>query len=571
MSTSFSPQLASFMISTLIDKGVRHFFIAPGYRSSPLIKALSLTSRVNITTHIDERSLAFLALGFAKASGKMPAIILTSGTSLGNTMPAVMEAHHDQTPLLVISADRPFELQDVGANQTTYQQDFFHPFVARSLNLPSLSHLTAKSALYTALDNLLSVKNSPLHLNVSFKKPFFDKDDKLPTSLATALHLKRDITSHQGTKTLDQSTLEELFTRLSRYEKGVILVGQKEADVCMHDLKVLSKALSWPLLVDKLSCLNTSESKETMTYFDLILSSNIDLSLLAVDAVLQIGHRFISSALAAFINNSKPKLHAQISNNCHSFDVGHSFTQRYIAHPEKTLATLSKIAHSSEPTKSQTSYFKAWSRLDQKMGKAVAGISNSEPSLLGFFHTLSSLITDDSALFIGNSLTVRAASSCFNRSNNARPLITNRGLAGIDGNIATAIGACMAAKKPLIACIGDQTFLHDFSSLQLLKKCPYPVTLVVLDNGGGQIFSRVPIEMSDEAIDTFFINKSPINYGQIATLFDMDFLPIKDLSQIMLPASKHTLYVLPIDNGFCESVWSRLKNVLSAKKKPVHV
>lgn len=571
MSTSFSPQLASFIISTLVDKGVRHFFITPGYRSSPLIKALNLTSRVNITTHIDERSLAFLALGFAKASGKMPAIILTSGTSLGNTMPAVMEAHHDQTPLLVISADRPFELQDVGANQTTYQEDFFKPFVARSLNLPSLCHLTAKNAIYTALDNLLSVKNSPLHLNVSFKKPFFDKDDKLPTSLTTPLHLKRELISHQGALNLDPKLLEELLTRLSRYEKGIILVGQKEADVCMHDLKILSKALSWPLLIDKLSCINTGESKEEVTYFDLILSSNIDLSLLAVDAVLQIGHRFISSSLAAFINNSKPKLHAQISNNCHSFDAGHSFTERYIAHPEKTLAILSKIAHSSEPAKNQTSFFKAWSRLDQKMGKAVAEIPNAQPSLLGFFHKLSSFIKDDSALFIGNSLTVRAASSCFNSTRRTRPLITNRGLAGIDGNIATAIGACMAAKKPLIACIGDQTFLHDFASLQLLKKCPYPFTLVVLDNGGGQIFSRLPIEMSEEAIDTFFINKSPINYGQIATLFDMDFLTLKDLNQITLPASKHTLYLLPIDNGFCEGVWSKLKNVLSTKKKPAHV
>ncbi|PCI75696.1 2-succinyl-5-enolpyruvyl-6-hydroxy-3-cyclohexene-1-carboxylic-acid synthase [Candidatus Aerophobetes bacterium] len=568
----FSQSLAEFIISTLMDKGIRQYFIAPGYRSSPLIQALARSKVANTSVHVDERAIGFLALGFAKATKEIPAIIVTSGTALGNLMPAVMEAYHDNINMLIISADRPFELHGIGANQTTYQENFFAPFTNTALNIPALSASTPMRSIYTALDNLLPPNlNGVAHLNIGFKKPFFKEDKNLSPSLTTPLHLKRNVQTQLGESFLEKEQIDTIFQLCSRYKKGIILVGQKDSAVDIYPLLTLSKILGWPLCIDILSPLaKYQNNREVISHFDLILSNGNNLSSLKIDAILQIGHRFISSSTLAFIGQSKPKLHAHITSSTPSMDLCHSFTHRYVCSANSAIKALASTAKNFPNSCDDTSYSALWQTLDQRAETLLTQnrMESSHGTLLQFFNKTAPSLKKGFALFIGNSLSIRAASKAFKRPRHLEHIFANRGLSGIDGNIATTIGIATGLQTPTIACIGDQTFLHDLSSLQMLKNCPYPIMFVVLDNQGGQIFSRLPIPLNEQDLNHFFINSSPINYAHVAALFDMDYHPLNGFSSSIFETtlSKHTLVVIEIDKTLDETEMLYLQDNITLKK-----
>lgn len=551
--------IASLVIKTLMRRGVRHFFIAPGNRSTPLVEAITHEPLAQTTVCCDERSLAFMALGFSKATGEMPALILTSGSALGNTMPAVMEACHEKVGLLILSADRPFELQNVGANQTTHQHHFFAPFAKKSLSLPAFTPHTPLASITTALDQLISTKqNFVSHLNLHFQKPFFKEEE-----VVTAPH---ELTTYEGSTLIKHEVLSHLFERALSFEQGLILVGQTEHDLELTPLLKLSKALGWPLLIDPLSPLaKYQQSHDIISHFDLIFSQEKDLSSLHVEGVLQLGSRFISASLDSFIKASKPLLYAQLSLTYDSGDLNHAMTHRYIGSVKPALNALSEIATAS-PLPSKHHYLEAFKTLDSQAGQALDALcaNITGPTLTQFFRKLKTT----APLFIGNSLAIRAASLAFNRPRELTHLFGRRGLSGIDGNLATCIGLSKGLEKPLLAIVGDQTFMHDVGSLQLLKHHPHPLTIVVLNNGGGQIFASLPIPVNEEVREQFWVNAENHDYEKIAAAFGLQYKQMVQLEAIELEA-QHTLIEVVIEAKLCEKERQALKNLkgISPSKK----
>ncbi|WP_194846927.1 2-succinyl-5-enolpyruvyl-6-hydroxy-3-cyclohexene-1-carboxylic-acid synthase [Candidatus Neptunochlamydia vexilliferae] len=487
---------ARLLIKELVHHGVRSFCIAPGSRSSALVAAAARAPLAETFVHYDERGLGFHALGYAKSHGRPVAIIVTSGTAVGNLLPAVMEAHHDHIPLIILTADRPPELQDCGANQTSVQRGLFKEFVRWEGELPCPDGKVVQSYVGTTVSQMVSHASleprGPVHLNCQFRKPFFGKDEQ--------------VTSHQaqtslsfGKRVVEDKEQIELAEMLGQYEKGVILVSgeAKEAEE-------LSKRLQWPIFPDVLSPVR---SRETASYYDLMIRAIGTHEDFAPNAVLQFGDRFVSSALYDWLSFKRPKVYCQIASHHKRKDPIHGVTHRVVGEVPNLPCYVQE--------RSSSKWLDGWKELNELTAKGVAAYFDhhqelTEPHL---FHRL-----EGEVFFFANSMVIRNADAFFVPEKGAQTF-GNRGLSGIDGNIATVAGIARGCERPVTALIGDQAFLHDLSSLAQLKDLP--VKLIVINNQGGDIFSFLPIDQ--DLFKPYFSTPHTADFKHAASLFGLRY------------------------------------------------
>ena len=510
------------IIKELIHHGIRSFCISPGARSTPLTVAANSHPLSETFVHYDERGMAYHALGYAKGSGQPVALIVTSGTAVGNLLPAVMEAYHDNVPLIVLSADRPPELRDCGANQTTDQVKIFSNFVKWQGDLPCPDSKISQSYIGTtiaqAMSHALSGPQGPVHLNCMFRKPFLDLEGSAPVSLhlsSRSVH-SAETTLSLGKTVLDETTLERIADELSEYEKGLILVSGSTHIKDVEQIYSLSRALQWPIFPDIFSSVRSyGGGYGVIPHYDLLLKAIGVHEDYAPEAILQLGDRFVSSRLTDWIASKKPKVHCHISPHSDRKDPIHSVTHRASSDLNHFLDHFPRYFSGRSPSK----WFETWKELNQLTKKGIKSYfvehnSFSEPLL---FHSLKDNIPLRAALFFSNSMNVRNGDAFFAPEGPVGPIFGNRGLSGIDGNIATVAGIARGSGKPVIAFVGDLAFLHDLNSLAQLKNLP--VKLIVVNNNGGDIFNFLPIGEEKELFTT------PHNHllKHAAPLFDLPY------------------------------------------------
>lgn len=559
---------AKLLIKELIHQGVRYFCIAPGSRSTSLTIAASEHPLTDMFVHFDERALCFHAVGYTKATGLPAVVIVTSGTAAGNLLPGIMEAHHDHIPLILLTSDRPPELRNTGANQTSDQVKMFQNFVRWQEDLPCpdlhISPFFVGSTVANALSHALSSTPGPVHLNCMFREPFFETDTKPNIPKGSQVQLSF------GKTHLSNTQIQKLADELAEYEKGVIVVGNIPRSTSLEPLFTLSRLLQWPLFPDILSPLRSHiQTGEMIPYYDLILKSislNEDLT---ADAILQFGNRFVSKKLLEWVSMKKPKCHALITSHEWRMDPMHSLTHRVIADPWQVIDKLSQEL----PGRSPTNWLSTWQEMNQVTQKALLHFFQEKNTLTepAFFHHLSSWLTNYEPIFIGNSLPIREADTFTIPKNNCGPFFGNRGLSGIDGNIATATGLAKGLRKPLFAIIGDLTFLYDLTSLALLKDIPFPIILIVINNNGGGIFSFLPISKRKTVFERFYLTPHGLDLKQTSPLFNLPYKKIASLKEIepIIKSQNLQSMIIEIPTNCDETVSlhkeiiSHLKNVLS--------
>ncbi|MCB1075538.1 MAG: 2-succinyl-5-enolpyruvyl-6-hydroxy-3-cyclohexene-1-carboxylic-acid synthase [Simkania sp.] len=526
---------AKLLIKELIHQGVRYFCIAPGSRSTSLTVAASEHPLANTFVHFDERALCFHALGYAKATGIPAAVIVTSGTAVGNLMPAVMEAHNDHVPMILLTSDRPPELRQTGANQTADQVKMFQNFVRWQEDFPCpdphISPAFIGSTIATALAHALSAPAGPVQLNCMFREPFFENETE-----NTHPSYERSIKGSQtqitlGEKHLAETQIEKLCDELSEHEKGVIVVGALPPNTSLEPLFTLSRLLQWPLFPDILSPLRSHVQAEGMVpTYDLILKSMSLNEDLTPDAILQFGNRFVSKKLLEWIRLKKPKCHTLVADHEWRMDPLHSLTHRVVADPWQVMEGLSKHL----PGRAPAPWLQCWKEMNRITQKTLTHFFQEKKDLTepALFHHLSRWIGEDRSLFIGNSLPIREADALFAPKQNCGPVFGNRGVSGIDGNIATATGIAKGLRKPLLAIMGDLTFLHDLTSLAQLKNSPVPITLLVINNDGGGIFSFLPIAKRKAVFEQFFVTPHGLNLEHAAPLFGLKYEKVTTLDEM---------------------------------------
>ncbi len=515
---------AKLIIDQLVRQGVRYFCLSPGSRSTPLALAAAEHPEVTATVHFDERGTGFHALGYAKAAKHPAAVIVTSGSAVGNLFPAVMEASYAHVPMILLTADRPPELRDVGANQTADHVKIFGEYARWSVDLPcptdEISPNFIGTTIAQAVFRSLHAPRGPVHLNCMFREPLSANES------VSALALES--TRYEQTEAVpSKNTLEYWAGLLSAEEKGVIVVGSLASKYQLSQISELARTLNWPIFADIFSGLRSEEkSPNFIPYYDLILKTTQDLK---PSTILHFGDRLISKTLQEWLSASQPAPYFLVADYPNRYDPKHQVTHRLACDPALfTQLVLPYLTPRAESAWIQT--FQAHAeRIAQALPKILDAKELTEP---GVAHYLAKQLTKEWALFFSNSMPVRDGDLFLFPSQPIGPLYGSRGLSGIDGNIATAIGIAQGAQKPTLALLGDLAFLHDLNSLALLKKAKYPVVLLVINNSGGAIFSFLPVAARKEPFEEFFAAAHGYKFEKAAALFDIPYSSLQSVKQL---------------------------------------
>jgi 2-succinyl-5-enolpyruvyl-6-hydroxy-3-cyclohexene-1-carboxylate synthase len=447
---NISTQLARNITRQLIANGVTDVVLSPGSRNAPLSISLYAADQkglLKLHMRIDERTAGFFALGISKATARPVALVCTSGTAVANYHPAVLEARHSQVPLLVITADRPERLRQSGANQTTLQAKIYGEAVSLSEDFSDPEHDLAE-----AFQALLI---GPVHLNVQFDEPLLPDEEN-----DWLRDVERGDVAVPAIPKLQNLTINE--------SRGVIVVGHDRAGLGTKEISDFSQRIGWPLISE-----DPLSFPEALPYASLFLTSFKIRQALAPVVAIVIGRTTLSRSLNALIKSAKREI--VIDLRIATVDINRNADQIFLAIPNVKL-----------DSDSDSSWNALWSMYADETGKLVESLPRwSEGSIA---RNVSRLLSDQTTLFISSSRPVRDFEGFAAPRGNIETF-ANRGLAGIDGSVSTALGIA-SQRSSTVAVLGDLSFLHDVTGL--IGAGDINLRILVINNDGGGIFSTLP-------------------------------------------------------------------------------
>ena len=522
---------ATLIVEELVRSGVSFFCVAPGSRSTPLVAALAANEGAESLVHFDERGTAFAAVGHARATGLPAAWITTSGTAVANGLPAVVEAATDGMPVILLTADRPPELRQTGANQTIDQPDIFGDYVRWRFDLPAPDESLDPAMVLTTVDQAVyrarRSPSGPVHLNLMFREPFLPDPDEGPGELPAPACWRRSgepYTRYAATKAaVDPDEVERLWEKLQLVERGLVVAGRlpsrKQGEAALR----LADALGWPLLPDVGSQIRLgAASKNLVPLYDALLASERFNGEHAPEAVLHLGGRAISKRLERFLAASRPDPYVVVRENPFRLDPGHRVTQSVEADIPAFCAALT-VAAERRPPADATPWTAAWREaseqadrhLDRSFGEARA---LNEPLVA---RLVSRHVPEGHTLCVASSMPVRDLDTFAATDGAPVPVAANRGASGIDGTVATAAGFAHGSGRPLTLLIGDLALLHDLNSLAMLRDLP--VVVVVLNNDGGAIFSFLPVARYKAFFEPYFGTPQGLSFEHASAMFGLGY------------------------------------------------
>jgi 2-succinyl-5-enolpyruvyl-6-hydroxy-3-cyclohexene-1-carboxylate synthase len=491
---SQSTQLARVIVRQIIEAGITDAVISPGSRNAPLSLALIAAQErklIKLHIRIDERTAAFYALGLAKATNRPVPVICTSGTAVANYHPAVLEASHSNIPLFVITADRPAALRRTGANQTTEQARIFGKAVRYFADV--------SGAAYPLELPLNSLQTGPVHLNVQFEEPLLAGSD---TTWLDGLKVSPP-------RIFDR---KKPGTLASKSTRGLLVIGHDRGGIAVEDVKKFADQLGWPILSeDPLTFVNSS------AHASLFLTSTVIAKDLAPDTVIVIGRTTLSRSVNALINSARAKF--VIDPRIATVDTDRLAEKKFTELPELYTAPA------------DLEWLAKWAKYSQRTTKVVNEISTwSEPLIA---REISQYLPDQSTLFIASSRPIRDIEA-FGVPRSGIKTFANRGLAGIDGNISTALGIA-TAHESTYAVLGDLAFLHDLTGL--IHREDINLRIFVINNDGGGIFSTLP-QRGVAGFEQVFGTPHGLDPAAIATAMGVDAKTISSVDQLRQELAK---------------------------------
>jgi 2-succinyl-5-enolpyruvyl-6-hydroxy-3-cyclohexene-1-carboxylate synthase len=514
---------ADLIVEELIRTGVDFFCVAPGSRSTPLVAALASNPNAKNLVHFDERGTAFAALGFARASGRPAAWITTSGTAVANGLPAVVEAATDAVPMILLTADRPPELRETGANQTVVQPDIFGGYVRWSFDLPAPDPYLDPAMVLTTVDQAVyrarRAPRGPVHLNLMFREPFLpDPDEELPAPPRWR-ESREPYTRYTATRpAVDPADVEHLLEALRPVKRGLVVAGRLESREQGETALGLAESLGWPLLPDVGSQVRLGvHSKSLVAYHDALLASEPFKETNAPEAVLHIGGRALSKRLEQFLARSRPDPYVVVRENPFRLDPGHQVTHSVEADIVGFCDALARVAGggSSVDPAWTAGWHEASGRVDICLDRLFAGMEELNEPLVA--RLISRHIPEGHGLCVASSMPIRDVDTFAATDGAIVPVAANRGASGIDGTVATAAGFARGSGLPITLLIGDLALLHDLNSLAMLRELP--VVVAVLNNDGGAIFSFLPVARHKEFFEPYVSTPQGVSFEGAAKMF----------------------------------------------------
>jgi 2-succinyl-5-enolpyruvyl-6-hydroxy-3-cyclohexene-1-carboxylate synthase len=493
---------AQRVVAGLVDAGVHDVVVSPGSRSTPLVLALAARSELDVSVVIDERSAGFLALGIARVGAGPVALVCTSGSAVGHYLPAVIEASESNIPLLVISADRPAELQQAGASQTIDQQRLFGVHVRAYLDLgaPVESTLALRAVfrkVTAAVQTAVGPRPGPVHVNVPLRKPLEPAapDRELARALAGVMTATPLAGPHLRAA---DSAVATVANAIGAARRGVIIAGPAGLEAGLHRDAVfeLARRTGFVLVAEAGSQLRMGPVPPGVTRIEhpdgVLAAASADL---VPDVIVQLGREpsmaSWSTAQAAWQGAERWVLCADGQSDPDSSATG--VIRGEVADLLWRLAAACSGGEArADRSADRAAHRDRWARWDRLAAGLTAQLlreqPDGEPRLL---RRIVEALPAEAMVVVGNSLPIRVFDQVGAIASD-HPVVCQRGASGIDGFIAGAVGATWA-RRPVVAILGDVSFAHDLGSLILARAARAPLAIVVVDNGGGRIFDGLPI------------------------------------------------------------------------------
>ncbi len=521
---------ARLIVEELVRCGVDFFCVAPGSRSTPLVAALAGNKGAIKLVHFDERGTAFGALGYARATGRPAAWITTSGTAVANGLPAVVEAATDGVPIILLTADRPPELRQTGANQTIDQPDIFGDYVRWRFDLPAPSLEIDPAMVLTTVDQAAyRASRSPLgpvHLNLMFREPFLpdpgDEEEPLPAP-ASWLESGRPYTRYAAARpAVDEVEIGNLRDLLHPVKRGLVVAGRLASREQGEAVLRLAESFGWPFLPDVSSQVRLgADSESLVAYYDAVLANEAFAGTHAPEAVLHVGGRSLSKRLEQFLLRGRPDPYVVVRENPFRLDPHHRVTHSVEADVVGFCAALTRTTE--HPPPENDSWKAGWREASEEAGRRLDGLLSgaTEPSEPLVARLVSRNIPADHGLVVASSMPIRDLDTYATTDGAPVPVAANRGASGIDGTVATTAGFARGLGRPVTLLIGDLALLHDLNSLAMLRDLR--VVVVVLNNDGGGIFSFLPVARHEEFFESYFGTPQGVGFGPAAAMFGLDY------------------------------------------------
>ena len=516
---TFNHVWSSLLLEELFRLGVRDIALAPGSRSAPLTMAAAAHQGFRRHLHFDERGLGFMALGLAKGSNRPVAVIMTSGTAVANLWPAVAEAQLTGVPLIILSADRPHELIDNGANQAIDQQGIFGRYPVYQQNLPSPTPTIPAAFVLSSVDQALAkqaLTPGVVHFNCMYPEPLYpgehyqDFSDYL-APLGDWLSSRKPWSPWQQS---EPTCLPQAEWETFRQQRGIVVAGRITDPKQAQAAAALAEQLGWPLLADLQSQIRFDS--RNLIHMDLALNDPEFVAELGrAEVLLQFGARLVSKRLGQFIKQHSWQDYWLVDPQPARLDPDYRLRNRLLC-----SASAFAAAH---PVTTQA----PWHTLAERQHNASQHIAAAceHFSELGVCHRLNSLI--EGQLFVGNSMPARLMDMLGETGKGPSRVMTNRGASGIDGLIATAYGFAQSIEQdsdePTTLLLGDLSALHDLNSLALLSKASRPLVVILLNNDGGSIFRMLPVPTEGELLESYYRLPHGLSFEHAAAMFGLAY------------------------------------------------
>ncbi|MDQ6900003.1 MAG: 2-succinyl-5-enolpyruvyl-6-hydroxy-3-cyclohexene-1-carboxylic-acid synthase [Candidatus Dormibacteraeota bacterium] len=518
---------AATFVDELARCGLRHACVAPGSRSAPLAMAFARHPGVKVWVHIDERSAAFFALGLAKAEEWPVALLCTSGTAAAEFHPAVLEASYSRTPLLVLTADRPPELRDVGANQAVEQNRLYGsaPRWFFDAGLPDDDPAAPRRWRRLAARALAETRGElpgPVHLNLPFREPLSPKPGRIPRAepvVADPLWLWR------GAAQPSAELVDRIATALARADRPLLVAGEmRDGARLRHALDALLARLDAPLLAEPTSQLRRRAGLGVVESYDALLRDPSWARAHVPDLVLRLGAPSTSKALNQFLLRYHPRT-ILIDEAGGWRDPDLLAAEIVRCDPLPLLEQLEGKLREGDGIWQHVwrdASVRALAALDRKLYQSPLHEGH-------VVRALASELPEPATVFAGSSLAIRDVDAFWPGSAPGVRFLANRGASGIDGLVSTGLGAAAAdAGTPTVLLLGDLSLYHDMNGLWAAKRHGLRAVIVVLDNNGGGIFDYLPPAQHADVFEELFTTPLGLRLEDVALLYDLYFCAVSD-------------------------------------------
>lgn len=506
--------------AALYAHGLRYAVISPGSRNAPLIMAFARFKKITCISVPDERTAGFVALGISKQLQQPAAVICTSGTAVLNLYPAVAEAYYMQVPLIVLTADRPAEMIDRWDGQTIRQYEVFKPHIRCSLQTPEQLTTDCVNEITTLINKLYSEATlnvcGPVHMNVPLAEPLY--------AAAPEVFDYPSITVSDSMT--DPSTILELPSfDFSANKKIMILLGADNPPESSEALETIARQGHAMVIGDIIS--NRLSAINIPSWEGLLLLNTDELRQDFVpDLLITTGKMVLNKALRNLLRKQPPAQHWHVSATGFSADT--FFTTPLVIKATENSFFDALVAQLPQES---SSYFNAWSQKAQQFEHQTETITCAGYNEFNAVAQVLNTLPQNTVLHLANSMSIRYVAYLAGKTKPEWEIYSNRGVSGIDGCSSTAVGAALADNRPHFLITGDIAFFYDINAFWQ-RELPKNLKIVLLNNGGGGIFSHIDGPAGLPELDPYLGTPHSKNAALMADHFGLQYFSSTDAKEL---------------------------------------